>query len=159
MVAFNNIPGNLLVPFAYFEFNSGGSPYEGQSRLLLVGQKLASGSAAAGVPVGPVQSEREVAALAGIGSMLVEMYRYARMNAPFQPIWLLPLADPAGAAQTWTYTVTAPGVTGPGVMRVAGETVTIQVQVTDTATQVATALVAAINAAGLVVRRDCRRAP
>ena len=151
MVAFNNIPGNLLVPFAYFEFNSGGSPNEGQSRLLLVGQKLASGSAAAGVPVGPVQSEREVAALAGTGSMLVEMYRYARMNAPFQPIWLLPLADPAGAAQTWTYTVTAPGVTGPGVMNVAGETVTIQVQATDTATQAAVALVAAINAAGLVV--------
>lgn len=151
MVAFNTIPGNLLVPFAYFEFNSGGSPYEGQSRLLLVGQKLAGGSATAGVPVGPVQSEREVAALAGVGSMLVEMYRYARLNAPYQPIWVLPIADPAGVAATWAYTVTAPGATGPGVMTVAGETVTIQVQSTDTATQIAAALVAAINAAGLVV--------
>lgn len=151
MVAFNNIPGNLLVPFAYFEFNSGGSPYEGQARLLLIGQKLAAGTAPAGVPYGPVQSEREVAGLAGLNSMLVEMYRYARRNAPFQPIWILPLADPSGAAASGTITITAPAVTGPGVMRIAGELVFIQTNASDTATQVAAALVSAINAAGLVV--------
>ena len=97
MVAFNSIPGNLLVPFFYAEINSGGTPYQGQSRLLLMGQKTSSGTATANVPVGPISSEPELIALTGNGSMLADMYRTARLNAPFQPIWLLPLADPAGA--------------------------------------------------------------
>jgi phage tail sheath gpL-like len=151
-VAFNAIPGNLLVPFTYFEINSGGSPYEGQSRLLLIGQKLASGSAVANVAVGPVQSEREVMQLAGVNSMLVEQYRIARRNAPFQPIWIAPLADPAGTAASGTITInTAPGVPGVAVFKIAGERITMQVNAGDTATNIATNLAAVINASGLVV--------
>ena len=150
-VAFNAVPGNLLVPFFYAEINSGGSPYEGQSRLLLLGQKLAAGSATANIPIGPVQSEREVIALAGNGSMLVDMYRIARRNAPFQPIWLLPVADPAGAAAAGTITITAPGVTGVGVFSIAGTRLTLQINAADNATTIATALRDLINASGLPV--------
>jgi hypothetical protein len=46
-VLFNNIPGNQLVPFFYAEINSGGTPFQGNPRVLLIGQKLAGGSAAA----------------------------------------------------------------------------------------------------------------
>lgn len=152
MVAFNAIPGNILVPFWYAEINSGGSPYQGQARLLLVGQKLAAGTAAAGVPVGPVQSAREAAALFGAGSMLEQMYVMARKNAPFQPIWVLPLADPAGAKATCTITVSAaPGIAGVGVVHVLGRRLAIPVLSTDTVTTIAAALAAAINAAGLPV--------
>lgn len=150
-VAFNAIPSNLIVPFWYAEVNSGGSPYQGQSRLLLMGQKLAAGSAVADTPIGPIQSEREVIALCGNGSMMVDMYRIARRNAPFQPIWLLPVADPAGAAATGTITITAPGVTGVAVLSVLGNRITVQVNAADNATTVAAAIVAAINAAGIPV--------
>lgn len=150
-VAFNNIPGNILVPFWYAEINSGGSPYQGESRLLLVGQKTSSGTATANVPIGPFGSEQEVIALAGVGSMLVDMYRVARRNAPFQPIWLCALADPAGVAAAGSITITAPAVTGVGVLSVAGTRLTIQVNAADNATTIATAIRDAINAAGLPV--------
>jgi phage tail sheath gpL-like len=150
-VAFNNIPGNILVPFFYAEINSGGSPFQGEARLLLIGQKLAAGSAPADVPVGPVGSETEAIALFGNGSMLVDMYRYARRNAPFQPIWVVPLADPAGAAAVGSVTFTAPGITGVGVLSVAGLRITFQVNAADTATVVATSARDAINAAGIPV--------
>lgn len=151
-ILFNNIPGNLLVPFFYAEINSGGSPFEGQSRLLLAGQKTSGGSATAAVPVGPIQSEQEADALFGAGSMLAGMYRIARRNAPFHPIWALPLADPAGVAATATLTVApAPGVTGAGILRVMGRRITLQVNAADTDDTVAAAIAAAINAAGLPV--------
>lgn len=154
-VPFNAIPGNLLVPFFYAEINSGGTPFQGQSRLLLVGQKTSAGTATADVPVGPIQSTAEAIALFGAGSMLEFMYRFARRNAPFQPIWALPLADPAGAAATATITINpAPAVTGVGVLRVMGRRITLQVNAADNVTAVATAIKNAINAASLPVTAD-----
>lgn len=150
-VAFNNIPGNILVPFFYAEINSGGSPYQGDSKLLLMGQKLAAGSAVADTPIGPFGSETEVIGLCGVGSMLVDMYRVARRNAPFEPIWLLPLADPSGAAAAGSITITAPAVTGVGVLSVAGTRLTVQVNAADNATTIATAVRDAINNAGIPV--------
>ena len=97
-VPFENIPGDLQVPFFYAEINSGGTPYAGRSVLLLVGQKLTAGTATADVPYGPVSSVEVMRALTGAGSMLVGMYVAARLNAPFKQIWILPLADPTGAA-------------------------------------------------------------
>lgn len=152
MVSFNTIPGNILVPFWYAEINSGGTPYEGQSRLLLVGQKLASGLAPAGVPIGPIQSAREAASLFGPGSMAAQMYANARNAASLQPIWVLPLADPAGAKASGTITIgTAPGVTGVGVLNILGRRVAVQVFSTDAVADVAQDISAAINALGLPV--------
>jgi len=153
MVAFNRIPGNLKVPGFYVEINSGGSPFEGDPRLLLIGQKLSGGSAAANVPV-LVQSEQEAIAFAGVGSMLAAMFPIARRNAPFQTIWFLPLADPSGAAAEGTVTITAPAVTGVAVIWVAGKRITFQVNAADNATTVAAAMVAAINAAAIPVSAE-----
>lgn len=151
-VLFNAIPGNLLVPFFYAEINSGGTPYQGNARLLLIGQKTSAGSASAGVPIGPVQSESEADALFGAGSMLSQMYRIARRNAPFQPIWALPLADPAGNAATGTVTInSAPAVTGAGIVHVMGRRIVFQVNAADDKDTVASNLAAAINAAQLPV--------
>jgi phage tail sheath gpL-like len=70
--------------------------------------------------------------------MLVAMFRIARRNAPFQPIWVLPLADPAGAPPPARYTFTAPGVTGAAILWALGRRVVFQVNAADTAAQVAT---------------------
>jgi len=59
MVAFNTIPQNVVVPFFWVEINSGGSPFQAQPKLLLLGPKLSGGSATAGQVFGPIQSEAE----------------------------------------------------------------------------------------------------
>ena len=149
MVLFNNIPGNELVPFFYAEINSGGTPYQASPRVLMIGQKLAAGTATAGVVYGPIQNEREADAVFGVGSQLSAMYRIARKNAPFQPIWALPLADPAGAAAAGSATFTAPGVTGAAILNMLGRRVVFQVNAADTGANVATNAATAINAMGL----------
>lgn len=150
-VLFNNIPGNLLVPFFYAEINSGGTPYQNEPRVVLIGQKLASGTAAADTIIGPIQNQAEADAFFGVGSMLSAMFKIARRNAPFQPLWALPLADPAGAKATGSHTYTAPGVTGAAILWALGRRIVFQVNASHTAAQVAINAAAAINAANLPV--------
>jgi phage tail sheath gpL-like len=150
-VLFNNIPGNLLVPFFYAEINSGGTPFQNDPRVVLIGQKLAAGSAPAGTVIGPIQNQAEADAFFGVGSMLSAMFTIARRNAPFQPLWALPLADPAGAKAAGSLTFTAPGVTGAGILWVLGRRVVFQINAAHTGAQVATNAAAAINAANLPV--------
>jgi len=145
-VAFNAIPGNLRVPLFYAEVNSGGAPYQSNARLLLIGQMLATGSAAAATAV-LTQDNGE--ALFGAGSMLAEMCRVARLNAPFQEIWALPLADEvAGVAATGKITVANTPVAQAGTLTIyiAGVRIRVRVATTDDDEAVAAALVAAINA-------------
>lgn len=151
MVMFNNIPGNLMVPFFYAEINSGGTPFQGNPRVVLIGQKLAGGTAPAGTVVGPIQNQNEADAFFGVGSMLSQMFRIARRNAPFQPLWALPLADPAGATAAGSLTFTAPGVTGAAILWVMGRRIVFQVNAADTASQVCVKARDAINAAALPV--------
>ncbi|WP_316216627.1 phage tail sheath subtilisin-like domain-containing protein [Bradyrhizobium sp. SZCCHNR3003] len=150
-VLFNNIPGNLLVPFFFAEINSGGSPYTNQPKLLLVGPKLAAGTAPAGAVYGPIQSASEADAKFGVGSVLAWMYRIARRNAPFQPLWAFPQGDPAGAAAAGSITFQAPGVTGAAIVQVLGRDVPFQVNAGDNASTVAANAVIAINALSLPV--------
>lgn len=150
-VEFNNIPGDVLVPFFYAEVNSAGTPYAGRSVLLLVGQKLTGGTATVDVPVGPVASLEEVRKLAGVGSMLASMYEIARRNAPFKQIWLLPLADPAGAKATATITITAPAKDGVGVLRLLGRRIAIQILAAEAAADIAAHVVAEIGKLDLPV--------
>jgi phage tail sheath gpL-like len=148
-VQFNSIPGNMLVPFFYAEINSGGTPYQNTPRVLLIGQKTSAGLAAVGKVFGPIQNEREAIAQFGLGSILVDMYRRARKNAPFQPLWALPLAEPAGANAAGSLTFTAPGVTGAAILWELGRRVVFQVNASDDAATVAASAAAAINAMGL----------
>ncbi|NEV79280.1 phage tail protein [Rhodopseudomonas sp. BR0C11] len=143
-VAFNSIPSNVRVPLFYAEVNAGQSPYQGPSRTLLIGQKLSTGSATVNVPIilsGDPQS------LVGAGSMLAEMAVWARQNHPFGEIWMLPLADPSGAAQTWTITIAAglAGKSGTLPVYLGGEKVSIGVAATDSTSDAATNLAAEIN--------------
>ena len=78
-VLFDNIPGNVRVPFFYAEFRPGGTPYQNNARLLLVSQKLSAGAATANAAV--LASDTNYNALAGANSMLSAMYEKARKGA------------------------------------------------------------------------------
>ncbi len=89
MALFNTIPGNIVAPIFTFEVNSGGQ-FENGARLLLIGHKTSAGSAALDVPV-MCSTTLEARQLFGAGSMLDDMVRLARKNAPAQEIWCLPV--------------------------------------------------------------------
>lgn len=143
---FNQIPGNIRVPFVRFEVNAGVAPYQSIQRLVLIGQKTTEGIALADTPLLVSQNED---ALFGRGSQLAAMYKIARQNAPFQEIWAIPLADAGGGtAATGSITIsgTAP-VTYPGsiVVYIGGKRVVVPVTTLMTGANIATALAAAIN--------------
>lgn len=144
MVQFNQIPGNLVAPIFAFEISSAGQ-FENQGRLLLIGHK--NGSVATmtdNVPV-PCPSKAEARALAGAGSLLDEMYRLARDNAPAQEIWIMS-APATGTAEIRTITVdTVPADGGAGSISIAGEIVSISIAAGATDDEVAAALASAIN--------------
>lgn len=143
-VAFNTIPGSgLVAPLFAFEVNSAGQ-YTPASRAVLIGHKTASGAAANDVPV-LCTSLAEADALAGPGSMLREMWRIFNAQAPAQETWILPVAA-TGTAQTFTLTFASiPAAGGQGIVEIMGERVAVTVNPGDTATQVATAVAAAVN--------------
>jgi phage tail sheath gpL-like len=147
-VQFSQIPANLRLPGIFIEVDpSKASRSDDPGRILLVGQKLAAGTAAANVPV-PVTSVDDAKLQFGVGSMLAAMMDALRQADPFGLIWALPMADAGGGvAATGTITVnTAP--TAPGVipLYVAGVKVPVAVAGTETTTTAATAIAAAINA-------------
>lgn len=143
-VMFQNVPGSgLIAPIFAFEVTSGGL-YESLSRLLLIGHKTVAGTLADNVPT-ICTSLEEATQLAGSGSMLREMFRIARANAPAQEIWIM-AAPATGVAATWTVTVVSvPAAGGVGTIQIGGETITVTAAAGDTVTTVAAALVSAIN--------------
>ncbi|HEV2501477.1 MAG TPA: hypothetical protein VGV39_00280 [Mesorhizobium sp.] len=144
MALFNTIPGNIVAPVVAFEVNSGGQ-FENSARLLLIGHKTAAGMAALDQPVA-CPSTLEARALFGAGSILDDMVRIARRNAPAQEIWCLPVTE-TGVAEVRTITVAnVPAGGGVGVIEIAGEPLAITIAAGDTVNGVAAALAAAVNA-------------
>ena len=143
-VAFNRMPTNLRVPGFRAEVNSGVSYFEGNSKLLLIGQTLAAGSATANVPL-LIQLDN-ITSLFGQGSMLVDMILNAALNNPTGEIWALPLADPSGSKAVGTFTISGTLTIGLVTVYICGIPITVSVGASDTPTTIATALVAAINA-------------
>lgn len=144
MVTFNQVPANMRAPLFIAEINAGQSPYQGPSRLLIIGQRTSAGSMAANTIA---RLDGDAQALAGAGSMLAEMALWARQNHPFGEIWLGALAD-TGTAAVKTITI-ASGIEGKAgiiVVYLAGERIEVTVAPTDTDDNIATALAAAINA-------------
>ncbi len=150
-ISFNSIPVGLRVPGQLIEFDSSratnGLPIL-PNRLLIVGQKLAAGTAAALAPI-VVAEAAQASALFGRGSMLARMVRAAKAADRYSELTVIPLADlDAGTAATGTITVTGPS-TGAGTiaLMIAGQRVPVTVASGATANNTATAIGAAINAA------------
>lgn len=148
-VPFTNIPANLAVPLFYAEMdNSKANSATGARRAVLMGQKLVTGTAAAGVPV-IVSTYAQAKALFGVGSMLARMvWAYRNVN-PFAELWCIPLADnAAGVAQVGTITATGPATAAGTInLYIAGQLVQVGVASGDTATTVAASIATAVNAA------------
>lgn len=144
-VSFDNIPGSgLIAPLFAFEVTSGGE-YESERRAVL-GGFITDGATLAEGAMQICTSLEEATLLAGDGSMLREMYRIFAQNAPTMQVWLSPIAE-TGVKGTWTLTVgSPPAAGGTGVVEIGGEAVEVSIGAGDTATTVATALAAAINA-------------
>lgn len=149
-ISFNAIPLDLRTPGQFLEFDASravsGAGVQPQ-RILVIGQKLASGPATAGQPVRIATPDQAVQQF-GRGSMLALMFAVFLKANPSGEAWGLPLSDnPAGVAATKTVTVTGPA-TSAGVVNlyVGGVRVQAAVAPADTATAVATALTAAVNA-------------
>lgn len=150
-ITFNGISSGIRVPFVGVEFDASKAqqgPAILQYRMLLIGQKLAAGSAAADSVV-KVSSIDQVIAYSGRGSMLHRMALARLAIDKSVELWLGVLADNgAGVAATGTITVTGPATaTGTIVLYLGGERITVGVNSGDAATAIATAIAAAVNAA------------
>jgi phage tail sheath gpL-like len=146
---FQEIPSALRYPGAYIEIDGSQAGLGGDiPAVLIVGQKLATGTAAAG-EVTLVSSVQDAKAKAGPGSMLAQMVKRYRAIDPSLDVYMLPYADlPAGVAATSTLTVgAAPTAAGVLSIYIAGYLVTVGVTSGQAAASIATAIAAAINAA------------
>lgn len=150
MISFNQIPANLRVPFTYIEFDSS-KAVQGPSlkvyKGLLLGQKLAAGTATADIPV-RVSSNAQAKTLFGAGSMLYGMVKAWLDNNSTTELWVIPQSDNgAGVAATKVLTFAGPA-SGAGTLNayIAGKLYQVGVASGDTATVIAAALAAAITA-------------
>lgn len=149
-VSFNQIPVNLLTPGQYVEFDNS-KANKGlavmPNRILVIAQKLASGTAAADVPFLATRLA-DVRAACGRGSHAALMFEASQGVTDTVETTIVPLADNgAGVAATGTVAVTgAPTEAGLLNLYIAGVLVQAAVAVTDTSTTIATALAAAVNA-------------
>lgn len=150
MISFEQIPITLLTPGNFVEFDTSqmqsGLPVA-KTRTLIVGQKLAAGSAPANTPV-RVLSVNHAKTLFGQGSMLAGMFEGYFANDTTTEVWGMGLADAeAGVAATQTITL-AGAATAAGTLEMMVTDMRVRVPVAsgDTSAEVATALGAAINA-------------
>lgn len=150
-ISFNSIPSANRVPFVFVEFDNSNAIQGSQIlqfRSLLIGGKLAAGTAPAGVPV-RVTSVAQAKTLFGAGSILAQMVEAYIARDNFTELWTLPLADNgSGTSATGTLAVTGTATAAGAVnLMIAGRRVQVAVTNGATATTVATAIAAAVNAA------------
>ncbi|MBN2751986.1 MAG: phage tail sheath subtilisin-like domain-containing protein [Rhodospirillaceae bacterium] len=110
-ISFDTIPINLRVSGQFVEISNRfatqglvGMP----TKILLLGQKLASGTAVAGKAVRCLNTDH-AAQLFGVGSLLHRMMTATRINNAWTEVWALGLGDdPAGVAAHGALTINAP---------------------------------------------------
>ena len=147
-VPFAAIPNTLRLPFFFAEVdNSRANLGSRPQRTLIIGQLGASATLAANVPV-LCEGKDWTRTTAGAGSMLADMVETYRAIDTFGETWLLPLADdPAGVAATGSIAVSGTPTAGGVIsLYLGGDLVSVPVTTTMTATDIATALRAAITA-------------
>lgn len=146
-MSFNYIPEALRYPGAYIEIDgSQAGVGEDIPAVLLVGQKLATGTAPAGEIV-RISSVDDAIAKAGAGSMLAQMAAAYRKKDKVLDLYMLPYADlVAGVQATGTITAAAvPTEAGTLALYIAGKKVNVGITANMTVGAVATAIAAAIT--------------
>lgn len=150
-IAFNAIPLVVNTPGMFVEFDSsraarGLAPIPHVA--LLIGQKLAGGTAPAGAPT-QVASPAQAIRLFGQHSQLAQQVAAYKAVDPLTELWAIALADSgtakAAGSITWTGTATEAGELA---LYVSGRRVAVAVSVGMTAAELETAALAAFAAQG-----------
>jgi phage tail sheath gpL-like len=150
-ITFNTIPLDIRTGGQFIEIDNskalGGGLLAQARRMLFIGNKLAAGTLPANTLV-RINNPAEAAPLFGRGSVLHEMLRGARAVNKEADMWAIALDDLADGVQaTQTLTLTGPATSaGTLALRINHELISVGVSVGDTATTVAAATVAAVNA-------------
>lgn len=150
MISFTSIPANIRTPGQHIEFDSSravsGLPPIA-NRVLLVGQKLAAGSADP-LEVEPIVEASQAIALFGRGSMLARMAAAYKAADRYSELFAIAFDDGVGAvAATGTVTITGVATaSGTASLVIAGTRVSAAVAKDAVAITVAAALAAAVNA-------------
>ncbi len=147
-VPFQNIPPNQRVPLFYAEMdNSQASYFSRQNRSLIIGQKLAAGSADV-AELAMVNITSEAKTLYGAGSLVARMHEFYRKTDPNGELWCISQDEPAAGAAAGGVVLVAGTATAAGTLNlyIAGQKVQAGVASGDTATDAGDALAAAINA-------------
>lgn len=144
-ISFNNIPSDVRVPFFYAEVdNSQANTATEDSQALVIGQRLATGTAAANSPVF-VSNVGQANALFGQGSMLARMVDAFRQNDTITTLYALPLDD-NGTAASGTITIAGtPTLAGTLNVYIAGQRVQSVVTAASTPTSIAADIETTIN--------------
>jgi phage tail sheath gpL-like len=133
-ISFNDFPANWRLPLFWLEVDpsKAGFPTLKQPALI-VGQKLAAGTAPVDVPF-PVSSEAQIIAAAGRGSMLHREVVAFLANNRAHELYCLPVAEPpAGVVASGTIVVTAPPTqAGTLYLYIAGQRLQVPIAATDT---------------------------
>lgn len=150
-ISFSAIPVGTRTPGTYVEFDASratnGLP-AGENRVLLIGQRLSAGTIAAGV-LKEIGEAGQAIAYFGRGSMLARMAKALKGADRLVDCRAIAVDDNgAGTQATGTITVTGPaGSPGSIALMVAGQSVAVKVASGDSATAIAGAIAAAVNAA------------
>lgn len=144
-----DLPSSWEVPGVYFSINfSGSGSGAPRKRLLLMGYKLASGSAALNSPV-RVNGQSEADAYFGRGSDLARQYAAAvsQVGAGVIDVWCCPLAEPSSGTQsTRLIKVGGPATSSGSVdVYVCGWRASAAIASGDSATTIATNLQAELD--------------
>lgn len=149
-IGFDNIPSTLRVPLAYIEFNNtravAGTP-DIPFKLMVIGQRLATGAVSALTPTRILSAEQAEAAF-GRGSMLAEMFRYLKGANKMVETWAIALDDAvAGVKAAGKISITGPATaSGLLTLYIAGQRIAVAVSSGAADTAVAASLITAINA-------------
>ncbi len=149
MIVFNDIPTSIRTPFTYIEFDAskaGGGLPQFPTKLLVIGQRLATGTYPALVPQLITSSDQARLGF-GTGSQLHHMIQRVRENNAYTETYAIGVDDlAAGVAATWTVdlTGTVPTETGLLALYIGGRRIQSRVKPGETADTVATNLLAAL---------------
>lgn len=147
-VSFSSFPADWKLPLVWIEVDSSQAGTVPLTQpVLLIGQKLAAGTAPADVPIA-IASVEDAGSFFGIGSMLERMVVAFLKDNAAALLYCIPLAEPAaGVAALGSITVTT-AATAPGVLvhYIGGQRVPVSIIGNETASQQATKIANAINA-------------
>lgn len=115
-----NVPLSWEKPGVYFQLSYAAgeaSGATGELPIILIGNKLSSGSASTDTVIGPIRTQAIANAQAGQGSELARQYMQVLSKNRVTPVYMIAVPEASGAKATGTITVTGTA-TNPGTVRI-----------------------------------------